>query len=162
ATDEAGHAKDPVEKRSVIEEIDTGLGGLTALCGRAVVCVTGDHATPSSGRLPHSGEPTPLLVAGPTIRPDGVEEFGETQALAGQAGSRGRPAGPVRLRRPGSPARPPSGAARYVGDSHRPAGAGVGPGAEAALTRHRAPKPSPRLAYRCQLMRPAWRTRMIR
>ncbi len=83
ATDEAGHTKQPHAKRDVLEAIDRGLAGLAELAGRAVVAVTGDHATPSTHGVMHTGEPTPLLVAGPTVRPDTVTEWGELPAQQG-------------------------------------------------------------------------------
>jgi len=86
ATDEAGHSKRPRAKLEVLEAIDPGLAGLLDLCGEAVVAVTGDHATPSAGGLLHSGDPTPLVVAGPTVRPDAVTRFGEAPAAAGAYG----------------------------------------------------------------------------
>jgi len=86
ATDEAGHSKLPRAKLEVLEAIDPGLEGLLDLCATAVVAVTGDHATPSAGSLLHSGDPTPLVVAGPTVRPDAVTRFGEAPAAAGAYG----------------------------------------------------------------------------
>ena len=70
----------------VIEAADAGLAGLHALARRAVVAVTGDHATPSVDGVLHTGDPTPLVVAGPAVRQDGVREFGEAQAHAGWYG----------------------------------------------------------------------------
>lgn len=87
ATDEAGHTKDPYAKRDVLAELDRGLDGLDALAGRAVVAVTGDHATPSTGGVLHTGDPTPLVVAGPTVRADPVTAFGEAPAGAGWYGT---------------------------------------------------------------------------
>lgn len=87
ATDEAGHTKDPYAKRDVLEALDRGLAGLGALAGRAVVAVTGDHATPSTGGVLHTGDPTPLVVAGPTVRADPVTTFGEAAAAAGWYGT---------------------------------------------------------------------------
>lgn len=86
ATDEAGHRKDPVFKRDLIEAVDEGLRRLLDLADRAVVCVTGDHATPSVGGLLHSGDPTPLMVAGPGILPDAVQRFGEKSQRLGHCG----------------------------------------------------------------------------
>lgn len=83
ATDEAGHTKRPRTKLDVIEAADAGLAGLAELAGHAVVAVTGDHATPSVDGVLHTGDPTPLVVAGPTVRADDVVEFGETPAGAG-------------------------------------------------------------------------------
>ena len=82
--DEAGHTKDPREKQRAIEELDAELGGLPT--DRAIVCVTGDHATPASPEVIHSGDPVPLLVAGPGVRADAVTSFGELDFATGILG----------------------------------------------------------------------------
>ena len=84
ATDEAGHTKDPEVKKRTIEALDAELGGLPT--DRAIVCVTGDHATPTYPDVIHSGDPVPLIVAGPGVRGDGVEAFGELDCAAGLFG----------------------------------------------------------------------------
>jgi 2,3-bisphosphoglycerate-independent phosphoglycerate mutase len=84
AVDEAGHTKDPLRKRDTIEAVDTALGDVPVEC--AVVCVTGDHATPASSEVIHSGDPVPLVVAGPGVRADGVVSFGELDSAAGILG----------------------------------------------------------------------------
>jgi 2,3-bisphosphoglycerate-independent phosphoglycerate mutase len=86
ATDDAGHTKEPRAKLEVLEAADPGLAGLLDLADRAVVAVTGDHATPSTGGVLHTGDPTPLVVAGPTVRPDPVTAFGEAPAASGWYG----------------------------------------------------------------------------
>jgi len=86
ATDEAAHTKNPDFKREIIAATDAGLGALLELSHRAVVAVTGDHASPSTGSLLHSGDPTPLVVAAPGLRPDAVTTFGERPALSGECG----------------------------------------------------------------------------
>ncbi len=83
APDEAGHSKHPYAKRDVLEAVDAGLAPLLDLTDRAVVAVTGDHATPSSGGVLHTGDPTPFVVAGGAVRPDRVREFGEAAARDG-------------------------------------------------------------------------------
>ena len=83
-TDAAGHTKDPRVKQETIEQLDAALGDLPT--DRAIVCVTGDHATPASPDVIHSGDPVPLLVAGPGVRADGVERFGELECAAGILG----------------------------------------------------------------------------
>lgn len=83
ATDEAGHTKDPRAKLVALEAIDAGLESLASLSQRAVVIVTGDHATPSISGLLHSSDPTPFVICGPCTRPDPVELFGESAAAAG-------------------------------------------------------------------------------
>jgi 2,3-bisphosphoglycerate-independent phosphoglycerate mutase len=82
--DEAGHTKDPEQKRRAIEQLDAELSALPT--DRAIVCVTGDHATPASPDVIHSGDPVPLLVAGPGVRADAVTTFGELDCAAGILG----------------------------------------------------------------------------
>jgi 2,3-bisphosphoglycerate-independent phosphoglycerate mutase len=53
---------------------------------RAIVCVTGDHATPAFPNVIHSGDPVPLVVAGPGVRADRVREFGESTCAEGILG----------------------------------------------------------------------------
>ena len=84
ATDAAGHTKDPAVKLQTIETLDAELGNLPV--DRAVVCVTGDHATPAYPEVIHSGDPVPLLVAGPGVRADPVESFGELDCSRGILG----------------------------------------------------------------------------
>lgn len=86
APDEAGHSKQAYAKRDVLEQIDAGLTGLLELSARAVVAVTGDHATPSTGGVLHTGDPTPFVVAGGAVRPDEVDRFGEASAARGDLG----------------------------------------------------------------------------
>ncbi len=87
ATDDAGHTKEPRAKLEVLEAADPGLADLLDLAEHAVVAVTGDHATPSTGGVLHTGDPTPLVVAGPTVRPDPVTAFGEAPAASGWYGT---------------------------------------------------------------------------
>ncbi len=82
--DAAGHTKDPRIKQETIEQLDAALGDLPT--DRAIVCVTGDHATPASPEVIHSGDPVPLLVAGPGVRADRVERFGELDCASGILG----------------------------------------------------------------------------
>ena len=83
-TDAAGHTKDPAVKRDTIAALDEALVELPT--DRAIVCITGDHATPASRDVIHSGDPVPLLVAGPGVRADGVQAFGELDFAAGILG----------------------------------------------------------------------------
>jgi 2,3-bisphosphoglycerate-independent phosphoglycerate mutase len=82
--DEAGHTKDPNRKRDAVELLDAALTVLPT--DRAVVCVTGDHATPASPDVIHSGDPVPFVVAGPGVRADDVREFGESTCARGILG----------------------------------------------------------------------------
>jgi 2,3-bisphosphoglycerate-independent phosphoglycerate mutase len=98
ATDMAGHTKDPAVKQATIEALDAELAALHALASRAIVLVTGDHATPTYPDVIHSGDPVPFLLAGPGVRPDPVRSFGELQAAAGILGHlRGEDVMPVLL-----------------------------------------------------------------
>jgi len=83
-TDSAGHTKDPRIKQETIEQLDAALDDLPT--DRAIVCVTGDHATPASPEVIHSGDPVPLLVAGPGVRADRVQRFGELDCAGGILG----------------------------------------------------------------------------
>jgi 2,3-bisphosphoglycerate-independent phosphoglycerate mutase len=84
ATDEAGHTKDPAGKQATIEALDAELGALPT--DRAIVSVTGDHATPTYPEVIHSGDPVPFVLAGPGVRPDSVTSFGELDCAAGILG----------------------------------------------------------------------------
>ena len=87
STDEAGHSKDPREKVRVVEAIDSAFELLEGSAwDDVIIAVTGDHATPSSGGVLHTGDPTPLVITGPTVRKDGVELFGESSAISGSLG----------------------------------------------------------------------------
>jgi 2,3-bisphosphoglycerate-independent phosphoglycerate mutase len=83
-TDAAGHTKDPNVKRETIELLDAAFGELPT--DRAIVCVTGDHATPAAPDVIHSGDPVPFLLAGPGVRADDVTEFGELTCARGILG----------------------------------------------------------------------------
>jgi 2,3-bisphosphoglycerate-independent phosphoglycerate mutase len=82
--DQAGHTKDPNVKREVMELLDASLADLPT--DRAIVCVTGDHATPASPEVIHSGDPVPFVVAGPGVRADRVTQFGESTCAEGILG----------------------------------------------------------------------------
>jgi 2,3-bisphosphoglycerate-independent phosphoglycerate mutase len=84
SADTAGHTKDPRQKRAMLETMDSALHGLPV--DRAVVCVTGDHATPAFPEVIHSGDPVPFVVAGPGVRADRVREFGESTCADGILG----------------------------------------------------------------------------
>ena len=96
AADEAGHTKDPHVKQRTIELLDGALRELPT--DRAVVCVTGDHATPASPDVIHSGDPVPFVLAGPGVRADDVDRFGELPCARGILGQlRGADVMPVLL-----------------------------------------------------------------
>jgi 2,3-bisphosphoglycerate-independent phosphoglycerate mutase len=84
-TDEAAHTKIPINKVKVIEEIDSAIEDLvnSALHEKILLIVTGDHTTPSSGSLIHSGEPVPIMFIGKNVRVDDVTAFGERSCTKG-------------------------------------------------------------------------------
>ena len=84
SADAAGHTKDPHQKQAMLETMDAALADLPT--DRAIVCVTGDHATPASPEVIHSGDPVPFVVAGPGVRADRVREFGESTCADGVLG----------------------------------------------------------------------------
>jgi 2,3-bisphosphoglycerate-independent phosphoglycerate mutase len=83
-TDAAGHTKDPTVKRDTIAMLDAAFDELPT--DRAIVCVTGDHATPCTPDVIHSGDPVPFVIAGPGVRADEVREFGELPCSKGVFG----------------------------------------------------------------------------
>jgi 2,3-bisphosphoglycerate-independent phosphoglycerate mutase len=82
--DQAGHTKDPNVKREAVEHLDAVFTDLPV--DRAIVCVTGDHATPATPDVIHSGDPVPFVIAGPGVRADRVGEFGESTCADGILG----------------------------------------------------------------------------
>src|SRR5436190_6755612 len=100
--DEAGHTKDPTRKREAVELLDDAFTNLPT--DRAIVCVTGDHATPASPDVIHSGDPVPFVIAGPGVRADAVTAFGESTCAGGILGHlRGPDMMPVLLNAAGRP-----------------------------------------------------------
>jgi 2,3-bisphosphoglycerate-independent phosphoglycerate mutase len=82
--DEAGHNKDLKEKILAIENFDEKVVGriLDGLSGDFRILVLSDHPTPiSSGK--HSSDPTPFVIYGKGIEPDGIERFCEKEAEKG-------------------------------------------------------------------------------
>ncbi len=87
--DHAGHRKDPLFKKSQIEELDKAFARLLHSIRddkELLVVVTADHATASQGGLIHSGEPVPILMTGPTTGKDTVDRFDEFSARQGCLG----------------------------------------------------------------------------
>ena len=65
--DAAGHTKDPRNKQATIEPLDTALGDLPV--DRAIVCMTGDHATPASPEVIHRATRYRCSCPGPACVP---------------------------------------------------------------------------------------------
>jgi len=105
APDVAGHTKNPAHKRDVIAKLDEALGLLREhdfLPDDTLVCVTGDHGTPSGTALIHSGDPVPLLLFGEGAYADRVSAFGERACVDGGLGQfEGRDLMPMMLDRVG-------------------------------------------------------------
>jgi 2,3-bisphosphoglycerate-independent phosphoglycerate mutase len=89
ATDEAGHTRDPLVKKRVIEEIDVALDYALAEIipdDDVLFIVTADHSTASSGSMIHTGESVPLVMTGKYMRRDFVSQFDEVSCAAGGLG----------------------------------------------------------------------------
>lgn len=87
--DEAAHTGDPLFKKDQISRLDLGLKELVQLVETEedlMIVVTADHSTPSISPMVHSGEPVPVIMAGPSVRRDDVEQFSEIQAARGCLG----------------------------------------------------------------------------
>ncbi len=86
--DVAGHSKDSVAKKEIIEALDHSLTPFMEWLTHDdnLVVVTSDHATPSSGPLIHSGEPVPLLLNGKGVWRDKVTTFSEVECARGCLG----------------------------------------------------------------------------
>lgn len=84
--DVAGHDGDPTAKVKVIERIDSAIEPLLGLIEEhAYLVLLADHSTPCS-LGDHSGDPVPCLIAGPEVRIDNVESFGERDVTSGGLG----------------------------------------------------------------------------
>ncbi len=90
APDVAAHHKDPLGKMQALEALDAALGPVVERVTNhadLLVVVTGDHATPSSGPLIHSGEAVPILLAGgPNVLSDRLATFHERAVTRGGLG----------------------------------------------------------------------------
>ena len=89
APDVEGHKGDPLQKAKAIEAIDRSLEPLVRRVREDpdfLLVVTGDHGTPSSGRMLHSGDSIPILFAGMNVLQDDVSRFNERNATRGGMG----------------------------------------------------------------------------
>jgi 2,3-bisphosphoglycerate-independent phosphoglycerate mutase len=82
--DSAGEDGDFDRKAAAIEELDAVIPGIMAL-NPDVICVTGDHSTPSQLSA-HSWHPVPFVMRGAHVGVDGVDVFDEEAARAGGLG----------------------------------------------------------------------------
>lgn len=83
-TDTCGESGDFDGKVKAIEEFDAQLPRLMALMPDVVI-IGGDHSSPAVLKS-HSWHPVPLLVYAKYVRPDGLEEFGESACARGSLG----------------------------------------------------------------------------
>ncbi|MBW2605313.1 MAG: 2,3-bisphosphoglycerate-independent phosphoglycerate mutase [Deltaproteobacteria bacterium] len=87
--DEAAHTGDPLYKKDQISRLDRGLKELADVVEKEddlLVVITADHSTPSISPMIHSGEPVPVIMAGPSVRRDDVRNFSEIHAAKGCLG----------------------------------------------------------------------------
>ncbi|HVE76504.1 MAG TPA: 2,3-bisphosphoglycerate-independent phosphoglycerate mutase [Actinomycetota bacterium] len=83
-TDSAGEDGDFDGKVNAIEEVDATIPRILEL-GPDVICVTGDHATPSQ-LMQHSWHPVPFLLWGERVGVDHLKVFSEESARGGGLG----------------------------------------------------------------------------
>jgi 2,3-bisphosphoglycerate-independent phosphoglycerate mutase len=95
--DETSHKGTARMKKKAIAALDAGMEELAAALSNTkkksdiLAVVTGDHSTPCSSALVHSGETVPVIFAGRTVRRDRVDRYDEISAAAGALGlMRGR------------------------------------------------------------------------
>ena len=89
APDVEGHKGEPLRKAKALEAIDRSLDPLVRRVREDpsfLLIVTGDHGTPSSGRMLHSGDSIPILFAGMSVLKDDVSRFNERDAAKGCMG----------------------------------------------------------------------------
>lgn len=82
AADDATHDGDIQKKVEAIEEIDKGLGCLLDFTKENYLAVLSDH-TSSISRRDHTGDPVPIVIAGPEVRTDDVAVFSERSVALG-------------------------------------------------------------------------------
>ena len=83
-TDSAGEDGNFDAKVAAIEEVDAVIPSIMDL-QPDVICVTGDHSTPSPLKA-HSWHPVPFLMWGANVGLDSVDRFNEEDACAGAFG----------------------------------------------------------------------------
>jgi len=89
APDVEGHRREPLLKAEALEAIDRSLDPLVRMVRKDrgfLLVVTGDHGTPSSGRMLHSGDSIPVLFAGMNVLKDDISRFNERDAAGGSLG----------------------------------------------------------------------------
>ncbi len=83
ATDVASHKGDFEKKVEMIEKFDEMVGYIANNANEdTFIIVTADHTTPIEAK-DHRGDPVPIMIYGPNIRVDDVEEFTERACAKG-------------------------------------------------------------------------------
>jgi len=80
--DNAAHDHDVQRKISVIEEIDEAFSIFSGFIEENYLVVLSDHTT-STEYGDHTGDSVPIMICGPEVRTDGVEDFGERTVVKG-------------------------------------------------------------------------------
>ncbi len=89
APDVEGHKRKPLLKAKALEAIDRSLDPLVMRVQEDphfLLVITGDHGTPSSGSMLHSGDSVPILIAGMNVLRDDLSRFNERDAARGGMG----------------------------------------------------------------------------
>ncbi|MBM4241355.1 MAG: 2,3-bisphosphoglycerate-independent phosphoglycerate mutase [Euryarchaeota archaeon] len=79
--DEAGHDGNLDEKLEFIERVDEEIEELMKI-DDCYFILTADHSTPISV-MDHTGDPVPLVISGPEVRVDDVDQFNERATARG-------------------------------------------------------------------------------
>ncbi|MGN0092869.1 MAG: 2,3-bisphosphoglycerate-independent phosphoglycerate mutase [Methanobrevibacter sp.] len=80
--DEAGHDGNIKQKVEFIEKVDKVVMSELLKLDDVYIFLTADHSTPISVKN-HTGDPVPILIRGPEVRTDDVEEYNEFATYKG-------------------------------------------------------------------------------
>jgi 2,3-bisphosphoglycerate-independent phosphoglycerate mutase len=80
--DEAAHDHDYSKKIEIIEQIDSALEPFLEFSEENYIALLSDHTTPVSFG-DHTGDPVPVVIAGPEVRTDSVTKFDERSVTGG-------------------------------------------------------------------------------
>lgn len=80
--DEAGHDGNVKQKVEFIEKVDKVVISELLKLEDVYIFLTADHSTPISVKN-HTGDPVPILIRGPEVRTDDVEEYNEFATYKG-------------------------------------------------------------------------------
>lgn len=80
--DEAGHDGNVKQKVEFIEKVDKVVISELLKLEDVYIFLTADHSTPISVKN-HTGDPVPILIRGPEVRTDDVEEYNEFTTYKG-------------------------------------------------------------------------------